>query len=478
MKKNEIDEFRKNAHLLVDWIADYYTEIEKYPVRSQSKPGEVMAELAGEPPQKGESFDDIFTDFKNIILPGLSHWQHPSYFAYFNANTSFPSIWGEMLTSGLGVLPMSWQLSPAGTELEERVMQWLGQILGLPANFKGVIQDTASTATLCSLLSAREKYSDFSINRKGLYKQPVFTVYCSTETHSSIEKAVKIIGLGNENLRKIEVDDAFAMDAEQLEEQIIEDKEKGYVPLAVVSALGTTGSTAVDPLEKIGEICGKYDLWLHVDAAYAGTAMVLPEKRSHLKGIEMADSFVFNPHKWMFTNFDCSAYFVKDESILVRSLEILPEYLKTREGNQVKNYRDWGIQLGRRFRALKLWFVIRSFGVEGIKERVGNHIKWAGELAQWIDESKEFQLLAPVPFATLCFRFKPENIDNPETLNTLNEQLMENLNTTGKIYLSHTKLRGIYTIRFVVGQTNCQKHHVEAAWQLIQKEAAALKAAS
>jgi aromatic-L-amino-acid decarboxylase len=380
-----------------------------------------------------------------------------------------------MLTAAIGAQCMSWQTSPAATELEERVMQWTAQLLGLPETFTGVIQDTASTATLCSLLSAREKFSDYSVNRDGFYEKKRFVVYCSSEAHSSIEKAVKIAGLGKENLRKIDVDNEYAMIPEKLEEAVAQDRQQGLIPLAVVAAFGTTGSTAVDPMEQIGKFCSQQGIWLHVDAAYAGTALVLPGKRELIKGIEMADTFVFNPHKWMFTNFDCSAYFVKDKETLIRTFEILPEYLKTKEGDRVNNYRDWGIQLGRRFRALKLWFVIRTFGASGIRKKVEQHIQWAQELAEEIKTSDEFELLAPVPFATICFRFKPKGVTETETLNRLNARLMETLNDSGKLYLTHTKLNGNYTLRLVIGQTNMEKRHVDRAWGQIKRTAEELK---
>jgi aromatic-L-amino-acid decarboxylase len=467
-----INEFRKRGHELVDWMADYFENIEQYPVKSGVAPKDIIRRLPASPPEQGESFDVIFRDFQEIIIPGMTHWQHPSWFAYFNANNSYPSVLAEMLTAAMGAQCMSWQTSPAASELEERVMQWTGQLIGLPGEWDGVIQETASASALVSLLSAREKFSEYEVNRNGLYDRQKFTVYCSTEAHSSIEKAIKIIGLGRENLRKIEVDDEFAMVPGKLEEAVIHDRKRGFVPLAVVAAFGTTGSTAIDPLEPIAGICREYGIWLHVDAAYAGTALVLPEKRPLIKGIEKADTFVFNPHKWMFTNFDCSAYFVKDREPLIRSLEILPEYLKTREGSRVNNYRDWGIQLGRRFRALKLWFVIRTFGAAGIREKVRTHIQWAQELAQEIGASEDFELLAPVPFATICFRYKPGGITDTEELNRLNQQLMETLNDSGKMYLTHTKLKGIFTLRLVIGQTNQEKRHVERAWQRIKDAAA------
>ena len=377
-----------------------------------------------------------------------------------------------MLTSTLGAQCMSWLTSPAATELEENVMQWMAKMIGLPATFTGVIQDTASTATLVSLLTAREKATGMSVNANGFYDFRPFTIYCSTEAHSSIERAVKIAGFGKDYLRKIEVDEFFAMRTDKLQVAIEKDLKDGFEPLAVVAAIGTTGSTAIDPLDEIGKICKKHNIWLHVDAAWAGTALLLPEMRYMIKGIENVDTFVFNPHKWMFTNFDCTAYFVQDKGALIQTFEILPEYLKTKEGTSVNNYRDWGIQLGRRFRALKLWFVIRSFGVKGLQEKVRNHIDWAIEFAGWVAETKNFELLTPSPLATVCFRLKPANDSDDEVLNQKNAQFLEAINQTGKIFLSHTKLKGKFTLRFVVGQTNTEYHHIEKAWQIIKDTSA------
>jgi len=466
-----LEEFRENGHEIVDWMADYFKNIEEFQVRSQVKPKDIINQIPMDPPEESENFENIFEDFNQIIMPGITHWQHPSYFAYFNANNSYPSVLAEMLTATLGTQCMIWQTSPAAAELEERVMEWTAKMIGLPDNFKGVIQDTASTATLCSLLTAREKASNFQINKNGFYDQTKFTIYCSSETHSSIEKAAKIAGFGRDYLRKISVDKNNALIPEELEKQIVDDSGGGLLPLAVVATIGTTGSTAIDPLEKIGKTCKRYGLWLHLDAAYAGTALVLPEKRWLIDGIEYVDTFVFNPHKWMFTNLDCSAYFVRDKEALIRTFEILPEYLKTKEDERVNNYRDWGIQLGRRFRALKLWFVIRSFGVNGIREKIKYHIQWAKELAQNIKNSEDFELLAPVPFSTVCFRYNPKEISDQETLNQINAKLLETLNATGKLFLTHTKLNDNYTIRLVIGQTNVKKRHVEQAWQLIQETA-------
>ena len=467
----ELSDFRKHAHELVDWMADYLENVRRYPVKSPVAPGEIQEHLPKSAPQEGESFEAIFKDFEQLIMPGITHWQHPSFMAYFPANSSPPSLLAEMLTSTLGAQCMSWQTSPAATELEGRVMAWLREMIGLPEGFTGVIQDTASTATLCSMLTAREVQSNFGINNEGLQGASRFAVYCSTETHSSIEKDVKIAGLGKNNLRKIPVDRNFAMRPGALERAIREDVAAGTVPLCVVATIGTTGSNAVDPIKMIGEICRSHKVWLHVDAAYAGTALLLPEMRWMIEGIEYVDTFVFNPHKWMLTNFDCSAYFVRDAEALVRTFEILPEYLKTAEGKRVHNYRDWGIQLGRRFRALKLWFVIRSYGVDGLREIIRSHLELAAGVKRWVEESEDFEPMAPVPLGLVCFRYHPKGEDDPERLNAVNEKLLEAVNETGKLYLTHTRLNGDYVLRLVIGQTQVRREDVEQAWKLVQTAA-------
>jgi aromatic-L-amino-acid decarboxylase len=464
-------EFRTHAHKLVDWMADYLESVESYPVRSQVQPGHVMRQLPDIPPEEGEGFEKIFEDFNSIILPGMTHWQHPSFFAYFNANSSPPSVLAEMLTATLGAQCMSWATSPAATELEERMMQWLGRMIGIPPGYSGVIQDTGSISNLCAILTAREVHTRYAVNQRGLREEKRLTAYCSTETHSSIEKGIGIAGLGRENLRKVSVDETFAMDPRALESAIQRDISADNRPFLVIATLGTTGSTAIDPLKEIGEIASRYGLWLHVDAALAGSALVLPEFRWMIHGIERADSFFFNPHKWLFTNFDCSAFFVKDPDLLVRTLGILPEYLKTQEDQAVKNYRDWGIQLGRRFRALKLWFVIRTYGVVGLQEWIRKHIDIAHSVARRIEASPDFELLAPVPLQTICFRYRPEHITDEETLRRVNAQLLEGLNNTGKIYMSQTKLNDVYTLRLVTGQTQLQQRHADEAWDLIQEHA-------
>lgn len=461
------EDFRREAHRIVDRIADYYANIEKYPVKSQVKPGDVIKQLPLAPPENPEAIAEIIEDFDSIIMPGLTHWQHPSFFAYFPANTSYPSILGEMLTAALAQQGMVWETSPAAAELEERMMEWLKQLCGLPAEFTGVIQDTASASTLAALLSARERLSQYTVNQNGFCTDRKFRIYCTSETHSSIEKDARIAGFGSGNMVKVAVDGNYAMIPEALNEAIYNDVLHGFVPCCVVATIGTTGCTAVDPIKAIGTICKKYGLWLHVDAAYAGTALVLPEMRHWADGLELADSYVFNPHKWMFTNFDCSAYYVKDKEALIRTFEILPEYLKTGSRGLVNDYRDWGVALGRRFRALKLWFVIRNFGVDGITERVRKHIELAQWLTEQINASPDFELLTNTRFSLVCFRYKPENITDEEQLNNLNIQLEQYLNNSGKLYITHTKLSGKYTLRLVIAQTYVEERHVKSAWQLI-----------
>jgi aromatic-L-amino-acid decarboxylase len=461
--------FEVASNEIIEWISEYLKTIEKYPVKSQVKHYEIFNQLPDNAPALPEDFKHIFNDFQNIIMPGITHWQSPNFFAYFPANSSVPSLLAEMLTSALGAQCMKWETSPSAAELEEKVMIWLRDMIGLPEDFTGVIQDTASTSTLVSIITAREYHSNYKINKEGFSGNEKFRVYCSTETHSSVEKAVKIAGIGRDNLVKIPVDKNFAILTDKLEEAIKSDIEKGYKPLCVVAALGTTGTTAIDPLKEISALKNKYNFWLHVDAAHLGTALLLPEYRWMIEGIEEVDSFVFNPHKWMFTNFDCSAYFVKDKNALLNTFEIIPEYLKTRSDNVANNYCDWGIPLGRRFRALKLWFVIRSFGVEGLKEKVRYHLKLAKELFDKISLDNDFEILAPLNANVVCFRYKPGNINDENTLNMLNENLMHTLNNSGKIYLTHTKLNGKFTLRMVIAQTNVDERNVSEAWNLIKQ---------
>lgn len=462
------NEFRQYAHELADWMADYLSEVEKLPVKSPAGPGDIYRQIPEKAPVRGEEVADIFSDFVNIILPGLTHWQSPNFFAYFPANSSYPSVLAEMLTATLGVQGMKWETSPAATELEERMMNWLKGMTGLPENFQGVIQDTASTATLTAILTAREKLSEYQVNEKGMQWSDNFRVYCSTETHSSIEKAVKIAGIGRENLVKVGVDSEFRLDPRLLLQAIESDLKVGNKPVCVVATLGTTGVTAIDPLKEIAEVCSRHNIWLHVDAAFAGSALILPEYRWMIKGVEQADSFVFNPHKWLFTNFDCSAYFVKDKFALLRTMQIVPEYLRTQDQGRVNDYCDWGVPLGRRFRALKLWFVLRSYGVAALQEKLREHIRMAKDLAELIHHEEDFELMAPVTMNLVCFRYKPKGIDDVNELNGLNEKLLRAINATGKAYMSHTKVDGKYTIRMVIANTNVEWRHVEAAWKLVK----------
>jgi aromatic-L-amino-acid decarboxylase len=470
------EEFRRQGHAVVDWIADYQLRIESFPVLSPVKPGEIRSKLPATAPNQGEAFDQILGDINRVILPGITHWQSPKFFAYFPANASGPAILGDLLSSGLGVQGMLWSTSPACTELETHVLDWLVPLLGLPEKFLstssggGVIQDTASSATLVALLAARERATGFSSNRKGCDGRLV--AYCSTQTHSSIEKAVKIAGIGAGNLRRIEVDDFFAMRPKALQRQIEADVKAGLLPFFVCATAGTTSSNAIDPVSEIARICREHNLWLHVDAAMSGTAALCPEFRFVHQGVEFADSYCFNPHKWMFTNFDCNCFYIADRKHLIETLSVLPEYLRNQatESGAVIDYRDWHIQLGRRFRSLKLWFVLRHYGVEGLQHHIREHVRLAQQFAAWVREDSNFELAAPCQLNLVCFRLRAEDEDK------VNQLLMDELNKSGDLYLTHTKLNDKFTLRFCVGQTKTQAHHVEAAWNRIRQEAAKLLA--
>lgn len=460
MKRSE---FRQHAHELVDWMADFLENIEELPVKAQVEPKEIIHQLADSPPVHGESFEQIFEDFKNIVVPGMTHWQHPKFFAYFNANSSPPSVLAEMLIATLGAQCMIWDTSPAAAEMEERMMSWLSEMLGLSDQWDGVIQDTASTATLIAILSARERATKFQTNKTGI-QDVTMRIYCTTETHSSIEKAVKIAGIGAENTIKISVNDDLSMNADALRKQIIEDRQNGYLPIAVIPTLGTTSTVAIDDLKSIAAVAKEQNVWLHVDAAWLGTAFILPEYRNLLAGIEDCDSLVFNPHKWMFVNFDCTAYFVKEKEWLIRTFEILPEYLKTSQQGKVNDYRDWGIALGRRFRALKLWFVIRSYGVSGIQKKLRNHIRLAEKFESWINDSDLFEIVYPRALNFMVFRCRLEGLDEVELTN-LNQRIISEMNKSGRMYLTHTKVYWKYGIRISLGQTYLEEHHLVEAWE-------------
>jgi len=466
-------EFRHYGYTVVDWIADYYEQIESLPVLSRVDPGQVRSLLPAHPPEYSEPFEDILKDVTDLILPGLTHWQSPNFFAFFPGNSSGPSILADLLSSGLGVQGMLWATSPACTELETHVLDWLVEMLGLPHKFLssssggGVIQDGASSASLCALLAARERATHFSGNEQGGDGRLV--VYTSNQAHSSIEKAVKIAGIGRQNLRLIDVDDSFAMRPDLLARQIEKDRQANRLPCFVAATVGTTSSTAMDPLLEIGDICNEKNIWLHVDAAMAGTAALCPEFRWIINGLEKADSYCFNPHKWMFTNFDCDCFYVADRKTLIQTLSILPEYLRNQatESGAVIDYRDWHIPLGRRFRSLKLWFVIRHYGVKGLRYHIRRHVELAQLFANWLKKDDRFELAMTPPLNLVCFRHR----DGDE----FNQKIMERLNTSGDLYLSHTRMNDRLTLRLCVGQTNTELRHVERAWQKIQEVAAALE---
>jgi aromatic-L-amino-acid decarboxylase len=469
------DEFRKNGHAMINWMAEYMESVENFPVRSQVKPGDIASSLPIDPPVEGESMEIIFEDFKEKILPGITHWQHPSFFAYFPANSSPPSVLAEMLTSTLGAQCMLWQTSPAATEMETRLTDWLRRMTHLPSGLHGVIQDSASSATLCALLTARERATDWQSNKNGMTALSAnLMVYTSEEAHSSTEKGAKIAGFGKDNVRLISTDENFSMCPKALKTAIINDLTDGHIPTCVVASMGTTGVGAVDPLKDVGDICKQYNLFFHVDAAWAGSALILPEENWMAEGIEMADSIVFNPHKWLLTNFDCSVHYVKNPDDLIRTLSILPEYLKSKDQEKIIDYRDWSVPLGRRFRALKLWFVIRSYGVKGLQEILRNHIKMACEAEKWIKESSDFELVAPRSLSLFNFRYCPAEITSQFEIDQLNERLLNQLNDTGEVYFTQNRVRGIYAIRWSIGQTNTLPIHIEKAWSTIQHVARGL----
>ncbi|HET8622038.1 MAG TPA: pyridoxal-dependent decarboxylase [Gemmatimonadales bacterium] len=464
----DVDEFRAHAHRVVDWMADYLRDVGSLRVLPDARPGELRNALPAEAPATGEPFERIFADFERLVMPGMTHWNHPRFFAYFPANHSPPSILAEMLTATMGAQCMSWLTSPAATELEQVTMRWVARMLALPEGFTGVIHDTGSTSTLVALISARDRAAGVGSDRQ-------LRVYASKEAHSSVAKGARLAGYGGDCVRTIATDAEFAMRPDQLAAAIAADRAAGITPACVVATVGTTSSTAIDPLPAIGEICRRERVWLHVDAAWAGAAAILPEVRPILDGIEHADSFFFNPHKWLFVNFDCSAYYVRDVDALLRSFALTPEYLRTAQDAEVVNFRDWGIQLGRRFRALKLWFVLRSYGVEGLRAMLREHIALGHELAQWVAAEPHWEVMAPTPVGLVCFRHHPPAlVDDEAALTTHNRAIVERLNRSGQMFLTHTTLNDRYAIRLVVGQRCTQREHVAHAWRLLREAAAAV----
>lgn len=478
----DVESFRRNGHRLIDWIAEYLAHPERYPVLAQVEPGQVKGSLPSEPPERPEPLETILRDVEGVIAPGLTHWNHPCFFAYFGISGSGPGILGELLSSAFNVNAMLWRTSPAATELEELVLEWLRQLLGLPSEFMGIINDSASVSSLCAIAVAREALG-LRIREEGLAGRPELPrlrLYTSEQAHSSIEKAAIVLGIGQAGVRKIAVDDEFRLHVGTLEAAIKEDLKAGWKPFCVVATVGTTSSTSVDPVPEIADICRQYKLWLHVDAAYAGAAAILPERRWALAGCERADSIVMNPHKWLFVPIDCSAFYCRHPGILKQAFSLVPEYLRTPEEDRVRNFMDYGIQLGRRFRALKLWMVMRAFGSEGLRQHLRGHIALAQSFQAWVEASPDFELLAPVPFSVVCFRHRPRGLpENGEAgayLNRLNERLLESVNGTGEVFLSHTELNGKFTLRLAIGNLRTTEAHVRRAWELLQEHAARLDA--
>lgn len=462
------DEFRRYGYQVVDWIADYFERIDEFPVLSQVEPDWLKGKLPKKPPTVGEDFGEVLKDVDRLILPAVTHWNHPNFHGLFATSTSSVGVFGEMLTAAFDMKAMLWRTSPASTELEDVVLDWLRQMMALPDHFEGIIYDTASVSTMHAIAAARER-AGYSVRERGLSGRddvPLMRVYCSEHVHSSIDKGVITLGLGLESLRKIECNERFEMIPEKLADAIEEDIENGYVPICVIPTIGTTSTSSVDPVDAIADICEKYGIWLHVDTAYAGSTAILPEFRQFFKGWERADSIVVNPHKWLFTPFDLSVLYCKDLSVLKDAFSLVAEYLKTSEEPTVKNGMDYGIQLGRRFRALKLWFVIRYFGVEGMQNRLREHCRLARLFASWVEGSPDFELMAPVPFALVCFCAIKAGASEEE-LNALNERIMNEINASGEAYLSHTKLNGKFALRLSVGSIRVEESHLKKVWDLL-----------
>ncbi|MDX1568491.1 MAG: pyridoxal-dependent decarboxylase [Longimicrobiales bacterium] len=461
------DELRRHGEEVARWIAEYLDTVQDHPVLSPLRPGELRDALPGSPPSEGEAFEAILGDFRDEVLPGITHWNHPAFFAFFSATGSGPGILGEMLTAALNVNAMVWRSSPAATELEEVALGWLRQLLGLPEDFEGVINDTASSSSLYALAAAREANLP-EASEDGLAAAPRARIYASTEAHSSIHKAAITLGLGRKGLRKVETDELFRMRPDALRAAVEDDLEQGVRPLAVVATIGTTSSTSVDPVDALAEVAREHGLWLHVDAAYAGGAAMVPELRPLFQGWEEADSVVMNPHKWIFTPVDCSALYCRRPAMLRRAFSITPEYLKTREDDEVRNLMDYGVSLGRRFRALKLWFVLRYFGAKGMENRIRYHVGLARKLASWVDAEPGWERLAPTPFSTVAFRFAPEGIDDADDLN---REILDRVNASGETFLSHTRLRGDYCIRLAIGNLRTREEDVRKTWDLLRRTA-------
>lgn len=479
------EEFRRHGRALVDWIADYFERIEDLPVLAQTEPGDLIARLPAAPPAAGEPMADILADVDRLIVPALTHWSHPSFFAYFATSTSAPGIFAEMLSAAFDVKALLWRAAPAAQELEEVALSWLRQMTGLPEDFSGIIYDTASVSTLHAIAAARESLN-LNVREEGMSGRaelPPLRVYCSEQAHSSVDKCVLTLGLGQNSLRKIPADAEFRMDARALARAVEEDRHDGALPFCVVATVGTTSTSSFDPVPEIADVCAREKLWLHVDAAYAGSAAVVPELRHLFAGWERADSLTLNPHKWLFTPFDLSVLYTRRMDVLHRAFSLVPEYLRTLEAGKesVRNHSEYGVQLGRRFRALKLWMVIRYFGRDGLAARIREHCRLAGLFAAWVEAAPGWELLAPVPLGLVCFRAAPARTDEGETdearaarLDSLNEAIMHAVNATGAAFLSHTKLDNVFTLRLAVGNIRTTEQHVANVWRLLQEHCARL----
>src|SRR5215204_5314965 len=462
------EDFRHVGHDLIDWIADYFQNIDELPVLAAIEPGDLKAQLPSVPPTNGEAMEQIMADVDRLIVPALTHWSHPSFFAYFATSTSAPGIFGEMLAAAFDNKAMLWRTSPASTELEDVVLDWLRQMMGLDPGMSGIIYDTASVSSLHAIAAAREGVEK-RIREEGMSGRtdlPLLRVYVSEHSHSSIEKAVITLGLGQRGLRKIPTDSQFRMDTRALAEAINEDKRNGYLPFCIVATVGTTSTSSIDPVAEIIPIGEEHAMWLHVDAAYAGSAAIVPEFRHVLAGCERADSLVTNPHKWLFTPFDLSVLYCRHMDLLKRAFSLVPEYLRTPEQEKVRSGSDYGIQLGRRFRALKLWMVMRYFGQEGLAARIREHCRLARLFASWVEESEDWELMAPVPLGLVCFRARPQN----EDLDALNESIMHSVNASGRALLSHTRLNDKLTLRLSIGNIRTTEKHVRQVWDLLNEQ--------
>ena len=467
-------EFNAAAHRLVDWATAYLEGSERYPVLSTVRPGEIRDSLPARPPEHAEPLGRILDDVERLILPGVTHWNHPGFFAYFAITGSMPGILAELLTATLNVNGMLWRTSPSATELEQLSLDWLRQMLGLGDGWFGIINDTASISSLLALAAARERRPELAIRERGMAGRadlPVLRVYTSEQSHSSIDKAAITLGLGHANVVHVGVDAEFRMRTDLLASAIATDRAAGMLPLACVATVGTTSTTSVDPVPAIADICEREDLWLHVDGAYGGVAAVVPERRGVLDGVARADSLVVNPHKWLFTPVDLSAFYTRHPAVLRRAFSLVPEYLVTGDSGEVVNYMDYGVQLGRRFRALKLWMVIRAFGTLGLAERIRHHCALATELARWVDDERDWERMAPVPFSTVCFRYAPRDLDEAGR-DAANRRILDTVNASGSVFLSHTKLDDRFTLRLAIGHLRTERRHVAEAWRLLRVAAA------